>query len=638
MILFLFSMRSTVFAFLGFFSAFASPIARVWAQTPAESFPPLAGATAPSSLADLWEGYDPRREPLEVEVLKEWEQEGVVLRVLRFRVGVFKGQVARIAAVYGFPKGQKSPGLINIHGGGQFADYMAPLLNARRGYATISLAWAGRLNAPGYRVDPKAVQLFFNDQKSDPAYLLTTDWGAVDGYHAPGRDPKKDFTSATPGAMTLDAVESPRNAGWFLATVAARRALTFLEQQPEVDGEKLGVYGHSMGGKLTVLTAASDPRIKAAAPSCGGISNIYEAAAKPPCRDTLGDAANLAAIRAPIAFLSPANDFHGRIDDLPAAQHAVEGVASVATCSPHLDHQDKAEHTAVGMLWFDQHLKGTFRVPAAPAARVDLASPAGPRLNVQVDPSHPVVSVDVYLSQQPGPADGASVSQRQAVSKNRFWRHAAATKTAAGWSAPLPIWDASRPVLAYANVTYALKEPVIGAGYYYGKYTADTFVLSSPLQTIDVDALAAAGVKPTSADPLLIEAFAPGWDKEWFTYSTTKWERTTRKIGDPRWAGPAGASLTLEVKAEQTNQLVVLLETHAAVVPLKSGGWQRVTLRPSDFKDANGAPLADWQGRRSLKLSDTERLKDKAGNLVTFGAAWNGSAPQFRDLRWVVAQ
>ena len=67
----------------------------------------------------------------------------------------------------------------------------------------------------------------------------------------------------------------PRNNSWFLATLGARRGLTFLERQPEIDADKLGVYGHSMGGKLTVLTAGSDKRVKAAAPSCGGISDRY---------------------------------------------------------------------------------------------------------------------------------------------------------------------------------------------------------------------------------------------------------------------------------------------------------------------------------------------------------------------------
>ena len=108
----------------------------------------------------------------------------------------------------------------------------------------------------------------------DPAYRVTTDWGALDGYHAHGRNSGNVFPSAKAAEWTLDSVESPRNSGWFLCALAARRALTFLEHQPEVDSERLGIYGHSMGGKLTVM-AAVDSRVKAAAPSCGGISDRY---------------------------------------------------------------------------------------------------------------------------------------------------------------------------------------------------------------------------------------------------------------------------------------------------------------------------------------------------------------------------
>ena len=238
----------------------------------AESLPPLTDGKVPQTVEELWAGYDPRKEPLEVEVLKEWEEDGVVLRVIRYQIGVFKGQKAMMAAVYGFPKGgTKLPGLVQIHGGGQSAHSNAPLTNAKRGYATISLAWAGRISAPGYGVGPNEVKLFWEGKTDDPKYKLTTDWGALDAYHAPCRTPKNNFGYIPPAPWTLDAVESPRNNPWFLCTLGARRGLTFLEQQPEVDKEKLGVYGHSMGGKLTVMTAGADSRVKAAAPSCGGV-------------------------------------------------------------------------------------------------------------------------------------------------------------------------------------------------------------------------------------------------------------------------------------------------------------------------------------------------------------------------------
>ena len=67
----------------------------------------------------MWAGFDPRAEPLDIEILKEWEEDGVVLKVLRYRVGVFKGRKAMMAAVYGYPKsGNTLPDWCNSTGGG----------------------------------------------------------------------------------------------------------------------------------------------------------------------------------------------------------------------------------------------------------------------------------------------------------------------------------------------------------------------------------------------------------------------------------------------------------------------------------------------------------------------------------------
>ena len=119
-----------------------------------------------------------------------------------------------------------------------------------------------------------------------------------------------------PASYTLDAVESPRNCCYFLWTLGARRALTFLEQQPQVDAERLGIYGHSMGAKITVLTAGIDKRVKAAAPSCGGISNRTDSELY---QKTIADARYLDQLSCPIIFLSPSNDFHGQLIDVPRA-------------------------------------------------------------------------------------------------------------------------------------------------------------------------------------------------------------------------------------------------------------------------------------------------------------------------------
>ena len=92
-----------------------------------------------------------------------------------------------------------------------------------------------------------------------------------------------------------------------------------------------------MGGKLTVMIAGSDNRVKAAAPSCGGISDRYT-------NDelhlaTVSDPPSLKRITCPIIFLSPANDFHGRINDLSTAINEIKSQDWRVSCSPHHNHQ-----------------------------------------------------------------------------------------------------------------------------------------------------------------------------------------------------------------------------------------------------------------------------------------------------------
>ena len=599
-----------------------------------DTLPPLKGSRAAKSFAGMWTGFDPRAEPLEVEVLKEWEEEGVVLKVVRYRVGIFKGKKAMMAAVYGHPRdGKNLPGLVQIHGGGQYADYRAPLTNAKRGYATISIAWAGRINAPGYRITSAEVKLFWAGKTEDSKYKLTTDWGAVDGYHAPGRNPGNVFPSARPAAWTLDEVESPRNSGWFLCALAARRALTFLQKQPNVDPDRLGVYGHSMGGKLTVMTAV-DSRVKAAAPSCGGISDRDNDSGL--FRATLGDNVSLKEVSCPIIFLSPANDFHGRIGDLPHAVREISSKEWRVTCSPHHNHQDTAQYEVATLLWFDRHLKGAFTFPKTPELVLKLDTPDGvPMISVRPDSSKPILSVDVFYTQH-GKSDERPEDRENTM--RRFWHHAKAQKTGDGWTAPLPIFSTGKPLWVYANILYPLAEPVTGAGYYYGTYTAKTFNLSSLLQVATPNALKTAGIRATLKPSLMIENFKGDWENEWFTYKPAEWPRMTHKLYDDTWKAPEKAKLALKVRAAQANRLIVMLDGYAAEVEITGGTqWQDVVLAPKDFRNLAGESLPGWDNIKQLKLGHAERLRPKPGDKTRpriVGKNWRGPKPEFRELRW----
>ena len=603
-----------------------------------DTLPNLQNGIVPRTFEELWGDYDPRREPLEVEVLKEWEHDGVVLKVLRYRIGMFKGKKAMMAAVFGYPKGaQGLPGLLQIHGGGQYAHWNAVFTNAKRGYATISIAWAGRIEAPDYHVGPEEERLFWDGKTNDPAYKLTTDWGPLDVYHAPCRHPETRWGSTEPSEWTIDDVDSPRNSPWFSYALAARRALTFLEQQSEVDKARLGVYGHSMGGQQTVLTAGTDSRVKAAAPSCGGVSDrntghgLVDAC--------VSDPVNLQHLTCPIFFLSPANDFNARINDLQSALKEIRSTDWRVTCAPHHNHQDTAPYEVATQLWFDQQLKGTFKVPLTPRTTLELKSKTGvPILAVKPDTSMPIVGVDVFYAQQ-GAVEGQKEDRDHVM--NRFWHYAATRKNGQDWRAELPLSSTDKPLWVYANVVYQLDKPVVGAGYYYGTYTAITFNVSSAMDMASPSDLKTAGVKVAQNPSLMIETFTGDWRKEWFSYTPSDWPCRTHKVYDERWVAPANARLEVQVRSVLPNTLVIGIDQWGAEVSLHGGlEWQHVSLSLSDLSDASGKSPKDWKGIKELRLGSQERLTAKVDGkdeVRVLGGPWKGEAPLFTNLCWVVA-
>ena len=269
----------------------------------ADSLPRLN--EAPQSVEQLWAGYDPTSEPLEARVVREWREDDLTLRYVIYSIGTFKEKPARMAAFYGFPTdGKKLPAVMHMHGGGQRAFLQVVKAYANRGYATLSVNWGGR---------PME-----NAQPDDP----NTDWGAVD----PTQNNVGGYSNLLPQDNTIDPFPSPRNNNWFLLTVGCRRGITFLEQQPEVDADHIGVFGHSMGGRLTGLVAGSDERVKAASPSVGGSGFLQTdlwglpGSARRVKGDldlfqrTIAGQSYLKRVRCPILYLSATNDFNAPMD------------------------------------------------------------------------------------------------------------------------------------------------------------------------------------------------------------------------------------------------------------------------------------------------------------------------------------
>ena len=601
---------------------------------------PARAADVPQTLAELWAGFEPRKDPLEIEVLKEWEQGSVVCRLIRYQVGIFKGAPAKVAAFYAFPKGgTKLPALVELHGGGQSASLNSVVTYAQRGYAGISLNWGGnKLNFGGSQMSYDGPQ---------------TDWGKLDATHPPQRNKANHFAGAlTPDEFTLDPVESPRNSNWFLVLMAARRAITFLEQQPEVDATRIGAHGHSMGGKLTTNLAGIDKRIKAAVPSCGGSGDLLENETVVPGGSRtkrtalelacISDNAYLPLITCPILWLSPTNDFHGHLDNMAWNWRNLPDARTRFSIAPHLNHRHTGEHALTEYLWFEEHLKGAaFRMPRTPAAVLELKTGDGvPQFTVTPDDSQPVLRVDIYYSLDPH-------------ALTRFWRDAKAVKAGRQWKAQCPVMNLDLPIFAYANVVYETPAQYRTGPQQAGQENSDTFAISSRVLSAGPAQLQAAKVKATDKPDRLIDDGTRGWH-DWYRLNwghPPLWTATTRKLKDAKWRGPDGATLHFEIKCQTDNQLVLTFNCNAwgAMIPGKpavdytavkalkgSPDWQTVSVGLNELVATDPkvtAPLANWQSVTEFSLSPSGTTVRAGQKVKADGPPWRGPR-EIRNLHW----
>jgi len=598
----------------------------------ADTLPPLNDGKVPQSLEELWDGYDPTQEPLEVEIVHQWQRGDATVQMLVYTIGTFKGKKSRMGAYYAVPteRAEQIPGILHMHGGGQRAMSEMVEAAAANGYAAISINWGGKP---------------MKDQKpEDPG----TDWGAVD---ATQDGHNGHYGSLKPDGKTLDTVVSPRNNNWFLIVMAARRALSFLEQQPEVDPEHLGVAGHSMGGKLTVMTAGIDPRIKAAVPSCGGTAAAPKKLRQRPgssCRPvnpeplyhkTIDDINSIRRITCPILYTGPQNDFNGNLDNLYANWREMPSRSIHYSISPHLNHRHIKESVFAGRHFFDVFLKREGTFPKTPKILVSLKTEDGvPRTTMQPDNPDKVVKVDVYYSVDPH-------------SLTRFWRTAATTRNGNTWSAKCPVISTDAPLFVMANVYYPLEKQIIGP--VWSRRCPETFLVSSEGLDFDPRDLTSAGIVATDEPERLIEADFNTW-QDWYRLEIGNDQHRqciTRKIKDPKWRGPYGAKLVVDVLDPGGGEFAMTFTVNSwdayegissgryyASKPIaRSGDWQTVEIGLDDLvpmDDHSHKGPRSWKYMTELGIVAMVRTRQNGKPVVLAGGPWPATR-KLENLRWV---
>jgi dienelactone hydrolase len=612
--------------------AIASPTRRALLLSPGALLcAPGFGAAPLATLDDLWKDFDPSSLPLEAETVQEWKLENCTVRKVYYSSEVFQGFKVRVVAYLGLPAAAgKAPSVLHIHGGGQTATREYVEYWARRGYAALSINWGG------YALD------------GDPRNG-NTDWGPI---VANQRETKNTYRVRP----------DPRVNSWYHWAIACRRGLTFLAAQPEVDAERMGIFGISMGGRLTWMVAGLDDRVKAAASVYGAVSMgeafpdlpgteqvHFEAEDLAIWRATLETDPYVRRIRCPFLFLGASDDFYGVMDLVDRAIGWIPHRNRWQAYTPHFNHHMEPPESAVLPLWMDRWLKDEEPWPAAPSVRLELG--ATPRARVTAERRETVDGVRVFYSTDPYP-------------QSRYWRSAEVKPRGGGWGADLPLTDTTAGLWAYGTVHYR-----------------SGLLLSSRMAHAGAEELHKGGARRTDPPQALIDDFRDG-ARDWFVPSVppnpllgearyfevvdgpdggravapqpergSRWRMATRKTGDPKWRGPDGAALELVVKCRDAHTIFVLATENeyrrpkrtrvfAAKVPLRgSGQWERVRAALEQFQPLEGeGRLESWRDVNLLTFESQHQARAAAGDSGArqwLGEPWDGPQPAIARVAWV---
>jgi len=560
-----------------------------------ETFQPYATTDeVPKDAIELWRDYNPRTEELDVRIIKQWKADGIVTRYVTFKVGTFKGADSRIAAYYSFPEnGKKNAAFVWSHGGGQRAERNRGRYFASQGFATLDINWLGR------------------PMESD--IKTNTDWGNVDPTQGPrfySKALRKSWKrNLQPDDFTIDSVASPRNSNWFLLAVAARRAITFLEKQPEVDPLKIGFSGFSMGGMVTALTA-TDKRLKAVVPFVGGTGfkhvdfpggirgsgisvhfkniDLY--------RRTVDASAYWPHVTCPVMFISSSNDFHSTFERIYQSMDLLQHANWRVSTNMHQNHGPGPEQWVLLNQWFNQHLNGIQQnIPATPASTFSIEESTA-TFTVQPEDQERLLETEVYYSYDPN-------------SRTRFWNRAESRKDGDTWSSQLQVHK-NLPLYVFALCRYQLDTPVS-----LERQETSTFALNSKEHWLIPEVVDLKQLSKLPKTRLLFEDFSNG-TQDWS--SRDQRSITTYKFQSPDLdrsndkqlefqVNPSGKRLSLRINASskflsQENNL----GDFVFVKNIEGNQTQKITISRKDFKNVDGKTL-EWSKLSTFGITLIDR-------------------------------
>ena len=393
-----------------------------------------------------------------------------------------------------------------------------------------------------------------------------------------------------------DPVPSPRNSNWFLLTVAARRAITFLEQQPEVDPDRIGFSGFSMGGMITALTAI-DSRLKAVVPFVGGSGfkhvdfpgGIEGSSIRGHFRNlelyksTIDASTYWPLVKCPVLFISSSNDFHSTFERIYQSMALLKHRDWRVSTNIHQNHGPGSEQWVLLNQWFNQYLKDTDQdIPVTPPSTFSVDAAVATFTVTPADQDR-LAGTEVYFSYDPN-------------ARTRFWNRAAAKRSAQSWSVELPV-HADLPLYVVALCRYRLRQAV-----QLERGETSTFVLNSVEQSVVLESVNLQALAAMPKTRTVFEDFRNGI-QDWSTRDQRSIK--TYKFQSPDLDRSNNKKLSLTIDP-QGKRLSLRLNVGSGFLSRKDNlgnfsyakrisghGPQQIVIGRNDFKSADGKTL-EW--------------------------------------------
>ncbi|MDQ3815408.1 MAG: acetylxylan esterase, partial [Armatimonadota bacterium] len=387
---------------------------------------------------------EPTNLPFDVAVLEKGGDRNVAWQVMVYTSEIYRGEPMRIFAYYAHPAAPgKYPGVVHIHGGGGSAEFWRTWAFAEAGYACLSFDW-NTFNDPPAQWKP-----------GDPLPTKTyTVFGNIRYDY--------DKTWDTWGRQFFTIKPDDKAPVLYRAVMAARRALTWLSQRPEVDAQRLAVEGQSWGGFMTQLVAGIDLRVKAAVSSAaaGAWESRYRARLGMHLQELSAqemqewvrryDPASYAGrVTAPLLVRFAASDFFASIDTLAEYWPKITAPKTLQLLpgDSHFVFHDVETRVA----WFDHYLKGPQAAPAFPRIGEVTLKPGEKgswTVRVQAGGPLPLAKGSVAWTTAAGPYNNRAWAQRTLVPD----REAKAGNNESTWTASFTPVPAGGPLRVFASV------------------------------------------------------------------------------------------------------------------------------------------------------------------------------------------